>query len=130
MPGCPAAVIDTESPSQLIPSLIQRMLTSSTAGAFGSVATAAHLFPRQYKCFHEQLLATEQLDVEAAAGAAGQRELHEVRLGAARAAPARSRHLLQRQLGALERRAVGHELEGELQRVGDHLAQVADLHLH
>src|ERR687884_187453 len=39
-PGWPAAVIDTESPSQLIPSEIHRMWTSSTAGALGSVATS------------------------------------------------------------------------------------------
>src|SRR6476659_10052118 len=38
MLGCPAAVIETESPSQLIPSEIHRMWTSSTPGAFGSVA--------------------------------------------------------------------------------------------
>src|SRR5690349_17622670 len=38
--GWPAAVIETLSPSQLIPSEIHRMWTSSTAGALGSVATA------------------------------------------------------------------------------------------
>src|SRR3954454_1301338 len=130
MPGWPAAVTDTESPSQLIPSLIQRMLTSSTAGAFGSVATTAHPFPLQDKCVHEQLLATEQLEVEAPASAAGQRELQEVRLGAARAAAARRGHLFQFQFGAVERRAGGDELEGEGQRVGDDLAQVPDLDLH
>src|SRR3954451_25394733 len=129
MPGWPAAVTDTESPSQLIPSLIQRMLTSSTAGAFGSVATAGHPFCLQDKCVHEQLLATEQLEVEAPAGAARQRELQEVRLGAARAAPARRGHLFEHELGVLEVRARRHELEGEGQRVGHHLAQVADLHL-
>ena len=36
MPGWPAAVIETVSPSQLIPSEIQRMWTSSTPGAIGS----------------------------------------------------------------------------------------------
>src|SRR5215218_5814561 len=40
IPGCPAAVTDTLSPSQLIPSEIQRMWTSSTAGAVDSVAIA------------------------------------------------------------------------------------------
>ena len=39
------------------------------------------------------------------------------------------RHVLDLQLGALERRALGHQLEGELERVGHHLAQVPDLHL-
>ena len=44
MLGCPAAVIETESPSQLSPSEIQRMWTSSTpAGANGSVAMQCHL---------------------------------------------------------------------------------------
>src|SRR3954453_23995321 len=40
MPGWPAAVTDTESPSQLISSETHRMWTSSTAGATGSVAMA------------------------------------------------------------------------------------------
>ena len=38
MLGWPAAVIETESPSQLMPSEIQRMWTSSTPGATGSAA--------------------------------------------------------------------------------------------
>src|SRR5437588_289008 len=37
-PGWPAAVTDTESPSQLMPSEIHRMLTSCTPEAFSSTA--------------------------------------------------------------------------------------------
>src|SRR3954454_5617881 len=95
MPGWPAAVTETESPSQLIPSEIHRMWTSSTAGAFGSVATA-HPFHRrrfvsvrpqlQLKRFHAQLLAAHDLDVEPAAGRAMQREVLEHALGPARPA--------------------------------------------
>src|ERR1700742_2344955 len=65
MPGCPAAVTDTESPSQLIPSEIQRMSSSSTPAT-------GHLLHRHG--VDEQLLAPEDLDVEAPAGGAGQRE--------------------------------------------------------
>src|SRR3954464_14261150 len=69
MLGWPAAVIDTESPSQLIPSEIHRMWTSSTAGAFGSVATA-HPSIRQQRLFDlervdQQLLSLEHVHVEA-----------------------------------------------------------------
>src|SRR3954449_726102 len=58
MPGCPAAVIETESPSQLIPSEIQRMSTSSTPAT-------GHSFHRQG--VHEQLLTADQLHVQASA---------------------------------------------------------------
>src|SRR3954452_23674279 len=71
MPGWPAAVTDTESPSQLIPSEIQRMSTSSTAGACGSVAMG-HLHHRQR--VHEQLLAADQFELEAPAAHARERE--------------------------------------------------------
>src|SRR5919112_3633786 len=69
IPGWPAAVIDTLSPSQLIPSEIQRMWTSSTAGALGSVATAHpsirdHGFFLDLQGVDEQLLALQHLDVE------------------------------------------------------------------
>src|SRR3954447_23151719 len=81
MPGCPAAVIDTESPSQLIPSEIHRMWTSSTAGAFGSVAMATPSCGRQWLRFvlelervQLELLALHDLEVPAAARAAQQRE--------------------------------------------------------
>src|SRR3954464_15791049 len=82
MPGCPAAVTDTESPSQLMPSEIQRMFTSCTPGGVtGSVAIPRPSLGRQglcffeFQCVHEQLLATEQLEVVAAAGRAQQREV-------------------------------------------------------
>src|SRR3954471_4800610 len=65
MPGCPAAVTDTESPSQLIPSEIQRMSSSSTPAT-------GHLLHRE--CIDVKLLAPDELHVEAPAGRAGQRE--------------------------------------------------------
>src|SRR3954471_15999185 len=71
MLGCPAAVTDTESPSQLIPSEIQRMSTSLTPAT-------GHPFHRQ--CVHEQFLAADQLNVQAPAGRAGQREAGEFAL--------------------------------------------------
>src|SRR3954452_11048684 len=120
MPGWPAAVTDTESPSQLIPSEIQRMSTSSTPAT-------GHLFHRQR--IHEELLPADQLYVEAPAQPAGQRERREFALGPARAADPRGRDLLHQQLGALGLRPLGHEGEGERQRVGHHLAQVPDLQL-
>src|SRR4051812_24104117 len=92
IPGWPAAVIDTESPSQLIPSEIHRMWTSSTAGAFGSVATAHPSISDQRFLFDlegvdEQLLAPEHFDVESAARPALQRELRQRTVEPARPAP-------------------------------------------
>src|SRR3954468_15250835 len=134
MPGWPAAVTDTESPSQLIPSEIHRMWTSSTAGALGSVATAHPSISDQRFVFdlqgvHQQLLAPEHLDVEPAARPALQRELRQRAVGPARPAPAAGRHDLHRKLGALELRALGHQAEGELERRRHDLTQVADLQL-
>src|SRR3954452_16003629 len=133
IPGWPAAVIDTESPSQLIPSEIHRMWTSSTAGAFGSVATA-HPSIRQQRLFDlervdQQLLSLEHLHVEAPASRAQQREPGQRGIPPARPAPARGRHHLHPQLGAPELRALGDQAEGELERRRDHLAQVAHLQL-
>src|ERR1700754_4804494 len=71
MLGWPAAVTDTESPSQLIPSEIQRMSSSSTPATW-------HPFHNQR--VDEQLLAAHQLDVEAPAAMAGERELREFTL--------------------------------------------------
>src|SRR3954463_11041627 len=71
MLGWPAAVTETESPSQLIPSEIQRMSTSSTP------ATGA-LLHRQ--CFDEQLFAPQELHVEAPAALAGERKAVEFTL--------------------------------------------------
>src|SRR5215213_11786419 len=79
MPGWPAAVTETESPSQLIPSEIQRMSTSSTPAT-------GHPFHRQR--VHEQFLPADQLYVEAAAALAGKREAIEFGVCAARPATA------------------------------------------
>src|SRR6185312_14892374 len=93
MDGCPAAVIETESPSQLIPSEIHRMWTSSTAGAFGSVATALPSVSDQRFVFDlqgvdEELFAPQHLDVEPAARLTAQRELRQGSIGPAAPAPA------------------------------------------
>src|SRR3954451_1510287 len=129
--GWPAAVIETLSPSQLIPSEIHRMWTSSTAGAFGSVATAHPSIRDQRFLFdlqgvHEELLAPEHVHVEPAAGLAAQRERRQRAVGAARAAPAPGRHDLHHELGALELGPLGHEAERELERGRHHLAQPSD----
>src|SRR3954470_24587319 len=79
MPGWPAAVIETESPSQLIPSEIQRMSTSSTPAT-------GHPFHRQR--VHEQLLPADQFHVEASAAAAGERKAVEFALDPAAPADA------------------------------------------
>src|SRR5215212_11955074 len=81
MPGWPAAVTETESPSQLMPSEIHRMWTSSTpAGVFGSVAmehhpVRCHLWLFELERVHQELLTARDLDVEAAAARAAQREV-------------------------------------------------------
>src|SRR3954453_12833671 len=134
MPGWPAAVIDTESPSQLIPSEIHRMWTSSTAGALGSVAMDDPSISDQRFVFDlqrvdEQLLAPELLDVEPAARLALQRELRQRAVEPACPAPAAHRHDFHRELRALELGALGHEAEGELERRRHDLAQMADLQL-
>src|SRR4051794_3505900 len=120
MPGCPAAVTDTESPSQLIPSEIQRMSTSSTPAT-------GHPFHRQR--VHEQLFAADQLYVEASAARAGEREAVEFRVGPALAADARRGDLFHLQRRALGVRALADEGERERERVGHDLAQVPDLEL-
>src|SRR3954449_2314660 len=120
MPRWPAAVTDTESPSQLIPSEIQRMSTSSTPAT-------GHSF-RHGERVDEQLLAAHQLHIQAPARRAGEREVRELALGPARPAHAGRRDLLQHQLRALRLGPLGHEAEREGQRVGHHLAQVPDLH--
>src|SRR3954465_4055170 len=102
MPGWPAAVIETESPSQLIPSEIQRMSTSSTPAT-------GHPFHRQR--VHEQFFAADQLYVEAPAAGAGQREPVEGRLDPAHAAGAGGGDLFHFQLRALRVRALADEGE-------------------
>src|SRR3954451_21500178 len=134
IPGWPAAVTETESPSQLMPSEIHRMWTSSTAGALGSVATDHPSISDQRFVFDlqrvdEQLLAPEHLDVEPAARLALQRELRQRAVEPARPAPAARRHNVHRKLRALELGALGHQGEGELQGGRHDLAQVPDLQL-
>src|SRR3954447_1481236 len=97
MPGWPAAVIETESPSQLIPSEIQRMSTSSTPAT-------GHPFHRQR--LHEKLLSADQLYVEAPAARAREREAVEGRFRPARAAAAGGGDLFHVQLRALRVRAL------------------------
>src|SRR4051795_6730392 len=72
IPGCPAAVTETESPSQLMPSEIQRMCTSSTPGGLtGSVAidgsSLRHQCLFEFERVDEHLLTTEHVEREAAA---------------------------------------------------------------
>src|SRR4051812_2508017 len=126
IPGWPAAVIDTESPSQLIPSEIHRMWTSSTPGAvFGSVAMS--LSSDQGQCLvvvvvvvvvelerlDEQLLARQQLDVRSPARRARQREgAQPGRRPAVPAAPG-GRDVLEHELGAVGRRALRDQVERE-----------------
>src|SRR6476469_7782093 len=92
MLGCPAAVIETESPSQLIPSEIQRMSTSSTPAT-------GHSFHRQR--VHEQFLTADQLHVQASARLTGEREPGQLALLPAPAADAGGGDLFQQQLRAL-----------------------------
>src|ERR671921_1491479 len=127
IPGWPAAVTDTESPSQLMPSEIHRMWTSSTAGALGSVATSHPSIRDQRVVFDlqgvdEQLLAAEHLNVEPAARPALQRELRQRAVEPARPAPAAGRHDLEPELGALQLRPLRADREGELERGRDDLA--------
>src|SRR3954452_18213635 len=116
MPGWPAAVIETEPPSQLTPSEIHRMWTSSTAGALGSVATSHpsisdQRFVLDLQGVHQKLLAPEHFDVEPAARLALQRELRQRAVDPARPAPAARRHDVHRKLRALELGALGHQGE-------------------
>src|SRR4051794_14847520 len=94
MPGWPAAVIETESPSQLMPSEIHRMWTSSTPdGCASNVAAMSHPFVGhrfvvELERLDQQLLAREDLHVQTSALRAAEREPVHHALGAARAAPA------------------------------------------
>src|SRR3954471_10225094 len=67
--GWPAAVMETVSPSQLIPSEIQRMCTSSTPGGFFGSVDMRHPFHRdlvllQLERVHQELLALEHVHVQ------------------------------------------------------------------
>src|SRR3982751_2812154 len=79
MLGRPAAVTEIVSPSQLMPSEIHRMWTSSTpAGALCVSALLAHRSAHRRLLLdldrvHEQLLAARDLDVQAPARRAAQR---------------------------------------------------------
>src|SRR3954470_13955609 len=100
--GWPAAVIETVSPSQDIPSEIHRMWTSSTPDTGSVVAMDPSSRRRQFvfelQRLHQQLLALQHLDVQAAARRAAQREAVEPGHAPAAAAAARRRHGLDVQL--------------------------------
>src|SRR3954453_13935670 len=135
IPGWPAAVIDTESPSQLIPSEIHRMCSSCTPPAGASSTAMRHPSVRRQRILelervHEQLLPLEQLEVEARARRALQREPVQLRLCPAGPAASTRRDLLHDQLGTRDRGALRHQLEGEGEGRRHHLAQVPDLELH
>src|ERR687890_403003 len=94
MPGWPAAVIDTESPSQLMPSEIQRTCTSSTPEGLASNVDAMapplahHRSVVELERLDLQLLAREHVHLQTAALLAVQRELLHDALHIARAAAA------------------------------------------
>src|SRR3954467_7020169 len=73
MPGWPAAVTETESPSQLMPSEIQRMWTSSTATGCSPTAMRDLLFLHVQR-LDQQLLAGDDVHVGGPTSAADQRE--------------------------------------------------------
>src|SRR5215210_496981 len=131
IPGCPAAVMETLSPSHDIPSEIHRMWTSSTPGPMGSgVMPGAsvrhrhvHVVLLELERVDEQLLAAQQLEVEPAAGRTPQRESGQLALAPAGPAPPGGRNLDHHQLRTFRFRALRHQLEGEGERVGHHLAQ-------
>src|SRR5918999_279856 len=131
MAGCAAAVTATESPSQLIPSEVQRMWTSSTPCAAVASISASGRSKRlfQLQRFPPQLLPPGQIHVEAAAAPADQREFRQRRVGAAAAAPTRGLHIPHGELRALDGGAPSHQLERELERRRDHLPQMAHLEL-
>src|SRR4051812_423788 len=135
MPGCPAAVIETESPSQLIPSEIHRMCSSCTPPAGASSTAMCHPSVRRQRILElervdQQFLPLEQLEIEARACRALQRESVQLRLCPTPPAPSPRRDLLDDQLGTRDRGALRHQLEGEGQRRRHHLTQVPDLELH
>src|SRR6185312_1985467 len=104
--GCEAAVTATESPSQLIPSDVHRMWTSSTAGADCVSTDIAHLGFLDLQLLDEQLVACRHHHVNAVARAAGERKAVLLAHDAARAAAHRRRHRAQLERGALQRRSL------------------------
>src|SRR5215212_714126 len=129
MPGWPAAVTETESPSQLMPSEIQRMWTSSTPRACVSAAMGQPSIRCQSVLQLErldlELLPLRHLDVQASARRARQRERRERAPLAAGAAATGGGHGVEHQRRALRHRAATGQLERELERRRHHLAQVA-----
>src|SRR5438067_1471803 len=132
MPGCPAAVIETESPSQLIPSEIQRMWTSLAPELVCCSTAMGHSFDCHFLVsgkldrVDQQLLAGLKLQIESAAAGTLQRECrhHRLRLTPA-AAPARG-HVFDDQLGSVEEAAARQQLERELERGRHNLAQMTN----
>src|SRR3954451_18098806 len=110
------------------------MFTSCTPGGLtGSLAidrpSLRHQSLFEFERVDEHLLTAEDVEREAAAPRALPREGREHADRAAVHAPPLGGHDLEHQLGSLDRRPGGDEIEGELQRRGHHLAQVPDLHL-
>src|SRR5918998_1568155 len=99
MPGWPAAVMETESPSQLIPSEIHRMWTSSTPAGASSTAMRDLLFLHVQR-LDPQPPPGDDLQVAVPAGPADQRKAVQPALPSARAAAARGGHLHDLQLDA------------------------------
>src|SRR3954462_7260647 len=137
IPACPAAVIDTEPPSQLIPSEIHRMCSSCTPPAGASSTAMRHPSVRRQRILElervdQQLLPLEQLEIEARACRALQRESLQLRLCPAPPAASARRDLFHDQLRTRDRGALRHQFEGEGQGRRHHLTQVPDpeLHLH
>src|SRR4051794_22523036 len=118
IPGWPAAVTETESPSQLMPSEIHRMWTSSTPGGVnGSVAISSSsdragrdrlvvVLVLDLERVDEELLPALDLDVQAPARPARQREGPELGARPARAAAPRRRHLVQHEVRPVGGRAL------------------------
>src|SRR5919201_4155992 len=141
--GSVAAVMETVSPSQLIPSEIHRMCSSSTpAGgwisSYPGIALLASTalppcnqngFVQELQRLDEQLVAGNNVDADASALRACKRELRHIALELAPRAVDARRDVLDIQPRALHSRPGGDEAERELQRVGHDLAQPADLDL-
>ncbi len=134
--GWPAAVIETESPSQLMPSEIHRMWTSSTPDGFASnVAAMTHPFVCHRSSSSSSASTSsssprEHLHVEAPRTRAQHSGKSSITLSVphSRQRPAAGTCSITSSApsSAVPSR---HEPEGEVQRVGDDLAQVPDLHL-
>src|SRR5919197_1523063 len=101
--GSRAAVTETESPSQLIPSEIQRMCTSSTpeTGPLSAVVgCTGYLLLYDFKRLDQQFVSRAHVHVDAPACRTPEREPVRLALPATRTARDRRRHLIE-----LERRS-------------------------